>query len=208
MISNLSNMIARYLLQEKIIEEHNLPVYTYGLEIIISTMVGVVLILLIGLLTSSLVDAIIFYCLFIVLRFFTGGYHADTHFRCKLTLVLCYLLMLVMERALEPIYTPFLNMGIQIFYMIIVFLLAPVEHLNAPMTDEEAQKNRMIAIAMAFVMLITTMMLSFDFSSLARTASLTQFVVAVLIIIPKVIKGGEEHERTEEESSQEGGKSK
>lgn len=165
MISNLSNIVARYLLRERIIEEKNLPVYSYGFEIIISTMVGVVLVLLIGLLTSSLVDAIFFYCLFVGLRFFTGGYHADTHLRCKLTLVLCYLLMLVMERALEPIYTPFLNMGIQIFYMIIVFLLAPVEHLNAPMTDEETKKNRMIAIVMAFVMLVTTMMLSYGFSS-------------------------------------------
>ena len=170
MISNLSNIVARYLLREKIIEEKNMPVYSYGFEIIISTVIGVVLILLIGVFTSSLFTAAIFYCLFIGLRFFTGGYHADTHFRCKLPLL----------------------------------LFAPVEHLNAPMTDEEAQKNRIIAIAMALIMFFTTMVLSFHFSFLARIASLTQFVVAVLIIISKVNKGGDEHERTEEESSQEG----
>lgn len=70
MISNLSNIVARYLLREKIIEEKNLPVYSYGFEIIISTVIGVVLILLIGVFTSSLFTAAIFYCLFIGLRFF------------------------------------------------------------------------------------------------------------------------------------------
>ncbi len=115
MISNLSNIVARYLLRERIIEEKNLPVYSYGFEIIISTVIGVVLILLIGVFTSSLFTAAIFCCLFIGLRFFTGGYHADTHFHCKLTLVSCYLLLLVIGRGLEPIYTTFLNMGIQVF---------------------------------------------------------------------------------------------
>lgn len=115
MISNLSNIVARYLLRERIIEEKNLPVYSYGFEIIISTVIGVVLILLIGVFTSSLFTAAILYCLFIGLRFFTGGYHADTHFRCKLTLVSCYLLLLVIGKGLEPIYTTFLNMGIQVF---------------------------------------------------------------------------------------------
>ena len=100
MIHLLSMSIADYLFHRKIITIDKYPVYQYGLEMIISTILGVVLILLCGVLTGSFLHSIIFYLLFVTLRMFTGGYHADTHFMCKLVLCgsflttnyICYLL--------------------------------------------------------------------------------------------------------------------
>ena len=100
MIHLLSMSIADYLFHRKIITIDKYPVYQYGLEMIISTILGVVLVLLCGVLTGSILHAIIFYLLFVTLRMFTGGYHADTHFMCKLVLCgsflttnyICYLL--------------------------------------------------------------------------------------------------------------------
>lgn len=57
-------------------------VYTYGIEILISTMSGILAILISAFVFSSLIEGVIFLVLFSSLRIFTGGYHANTYRRC------------------------------------------------------------------------------------------------------------------------------
>lgn len=74
MISFLSKFIALFLYKNKIIDEERLPVCQYGFEIIISTVVGFLLVLASGIILGKIAEAILFYCLFVGVRFFTGGY--------------------------------------------------------------------------------------------------------------------------------------
>ncbi|MCR4646639.1 MAG: accessory gene regulator B family protein [Oscillospiraceae bacterium] len=149
MISFLSHRIAHFLYHDQIIDEEMVPVCQYGFEIIISTGVGVSLVILAGLILGYLKEAVLFYFLFIVIRFYTGGYHAETHFKCKVTLLLCFLVVLLSYILLKNSYCIQIHVALELFYMIIILLFAPVEHLNAPMTKEEEKKNRIISIAMA-----------------------------------------------------------
>lgn len=58
--------------------------YRYGIEITISSMLNIVLVLLMGALTGHLLESVIYLAVFIAVRVITGGYHADTYFRCNL----------------------------------------------------------------------------------------------------------------------------
>jgi accessory gene regulator B len=53
--------------------------YQYGLEILISGLIGIINILIISILIHRLTQGIVFLIVFIVLREYTGGYHAESY---------------------------------------------------------------------------------------------------------------------------------
>lgn len=184
MISFLSNSIALFLYKKKVIDEEELPVCQYGFEIIVSTIIGFLLVLLSGIILDEIIEALLFYCLFIGVRLFTGGYHAATHFKCKTTLLICCLSVLIASKYLPD--SIILQIVLLSVYLIAVFLFSPIEHINAPLTDNEKARNRTISIIMAIALTIVCLVEYVYFPRLFLSASLTLFVIAILIIIPKI----------------------
>lgn len=83
MINRLSTLISDQFVKHNIIPKDAKDVYTYGVEITISSIIGFLITLAIGLLFDSLINAMIFYVIFISLRSMTGGYHAKTYLKCN-----------------------------------------------------------------------------------------------------------------------------
>lgn len=71
MIASASKKISKILFQKNIINENEQEICQYGLEIILSTSVGILLIVLIGIIMHLLVESIVFYSVFVGVRFFT-----------------------------------------------------------------------------------------------------------------------------------------
>ena len=57
-------------------------IYIYGLELIISTFFGLSSILLISCLLFCFTSGLVFISVFVPLRLFTGGYHAENYGKC------------------------------------------------------------------------------------------------------------------------------
>ena len=156
MIHLLSMSIADYLFHRKIITIDKYPVYQYGLEMIISTILGVVLVLLCGVLTGSFLHSIIFYLLFVTLRMFTGGYHADTHFMCKLVLCGSFLTTNYICYLLSGEDTWGIYVSLALFNLITVIFFSPVECSKKPLTDTIKKRNKKISILL-YIILLTTL---------------------------------------------------
>ncbi len=184
MISFLTNFIALFLYKNNIIDKEKIEVCQYGFEIIVSTIIGFLLVLTSGIILGEIAEAILFYCLFVGVRFFTGGYHANTHFKCKLTLLTCCLFVLISSKYLLT--SIILQVVLLIIYLITVFLFSPIEHINAPLTAEEKARNRKMSIIMAITLTILSLSGYKCFPKIAIVSSLTLFVIAILIIIPKI----------------------
>lgn len=193
MISFLSKSIALFLYKNEIIDDEKLPVCEYGFEIIVSTVIGFFLVALSGILLNEFISAMIFYGLFVCVRLFTGGYHATTHFRCKLTLLTCCLLVLISTKLMEKTNSLLLTVLLLTFYLITVILFSPIEHINAPITDELKMRNRKISIIMAIV-LVSLILLEYKFSpKLSSASTLTLFIIAILILVPKIQERRQKH---------------
>ena len=78
MIDLLSTRISSKFVQHKIISEDIADIYKYGVEITISSIIGFVLTLIIGFIFKSVMQTMIFYIVFVILRSLTGGYHASS----------------------------------------------------------------------------------------------------------------------------------
>lgn len=157
MIHRLSLEIADYLFYRRIISIDKYDVYSYGLEMIISTLAGVMLILLCGLLTNSFIHAVIFYGLFVILRMFTGGYHADSHIACKLTLCLSFLVTNCTYYILAKKFNIIMYIFISLFNLITVIFFSPVECSKKPIPNTTKKKNKFISIILYVILMLVSM---------------------------------------------------
>lgn len=81
-LERISAYLSTLLLQEKIITADEKDTYKYGFEITIANMINGLIVLSVGLGLNMLAEAILFYLVFVSLRFFCGGYHADSYIKC------------------------------------------------------------------------------------------------------------------------------
>ena len=81
MITEICHIIADFFKKEKIISEEQRDVYEYGLELCVSTLIGVIITVVIGLLFNRFFETLTFYIVFCFTRLFCGGFHAKCYSR-------------------------------------------------------------------------------------------------------------------------------
>lgn len=186
MISLLSKSIALFLCRKAIIDNEKVSVCQYGFELIISTIIGFLLVAVSGIMLGKFLESMVFYVLFIVVRLFTGGYHANTHLKCKLTLLVCCLSVLLLSDKIEEMHLVWIHIFLLTSYLVSVVLFTPIEHVNATMTSELKKRNKKISVIMAIALTIINLAGYTYFFEISVVSTLTLFVIAILIIIPKI----------------------
>lgn len=188
MISYLSRSITLFLLRNNVVDAEKRSVYEYGFEVIISTVIGFVLIFISGFILDELLSSMIFYAMFIIVRQYTGGYHANSHLKCKSTMLCLCLLVLLSAKYLTDLFSFVWHLTFLIIYFVTVVLCAPVEHINAPLTDELKIRNKKISVIIAII-LTAVNLFGYRFSrKYSMVSSFTLFIIAILIIIPKFLR--------------------
>lgn len=82
MITLMSKRLSSFFATNSIIKQEDAEVYEYSLEILFSTILNFVAVIIIAILTRKSLLTLLYLLGFIPLRLIAGGYHADTHFRC------------------------------------------------------------------------------------------------------------------------------
>lgn len=134
-ISKVSSM----LVQKKILtSDEGVEVFAYGLDLLLFTLISKVSIVLLGILFGRVVETIIYTLSFSIVQALGGGYHAKTHLRCLLSTVSGWMVaMLLMTYAPIWVCLSILAVG-----TVIVFIVSPVEHANAPMSAGKRDRMR------------------------------------------------------------------
>lgn len=88
MLSLLSKRISLFLCGNHVIEKEEIEIYQYGFEIILSSLIGFILSIAVGCCLEMFFYALLYYGIFVILRLFTGGFHANTYLSCNLVFLL------------------------------------------------------------------------------------------------------------------------
>jgi len=105
MIHNISSQIASILVRHGEATEENADIYTYAIEAVIAALFNIAICLTIAILFGRVVEGIVFMSAFVLLRRFTGGYHANTHFKCILIFSILFTCAMIMT-SFAPIFNP------------------------------------------------------------------------------------------------------
>lgn len=186
MIKLLSKGVTHFLLSKGKIEKSEVDLYNHGSEIIISTIIGFLMVFLTGVLLSSIDSAMIFYILFVVVRSYTGGYHADTHLKCKLVLFFCCVTVVFFTSILEDKYNLIMHTIYVLLFISSVLIYAPIINGNKPMKKEEIERNRLKAIIISVVVCVLSYAMYFFSLRCTISIGITLVTISFLMVIGKL----------------------
>lgn len=168
----------------KDMDDEKCEIINYGLYVLLSDMVKLIILLLI-----SLVLGIFYYCIaaiagFAVLRSFFGGVHSKTWIGCFLsntTLILGNVYLSILLSNSNKFYV---NNLIYILCFIIVFLYVPADHEHKPVESKKQRKMLRIVsfIVLAIHYFVSVTLLPQPFSSIFAISALISSVSTMPLV--------------------------
>lgn len=131
-----------FLVQHHVIQFREMEIYSYGMELLLSTVLNFGFMILNSVFVLQMPLTFIPYtAVYIPFRLSAGGYHAKNHLSCILytqsTYVLCVLFMKFMATHAVQFTLPIMGVS-----LLIIWFLSPVESKNKPLSQKESKKAK------------------------------------------------------------------
>jgi accessory gene regulator B len=179
------NSLTNFFISNRIIEEENKDIYRYGFEILFSSIVNILIILVCGIVFNAFFESIIFLAIIIPLRLFTGGYHADTYLMCNILFLVAFILILFIYKfAPEINYLKYIYISLIVLSELIIIRFSPVENSNKKLTQEKRIKYRRISLIISLLICCLILFLYILNIKLYLFIILILFTSALLMIKP------------------------
>lgn len=187
------------------ITEEEKEVCAYGMELIISGIISVALVLIIGLITGNIWYAVVYNIMMVVIRLYTGGYHADTHVGCNVCYCMAFIISMVLLKAQTYIKSDVAIWLVALAGYLIIVLNAPLEHHNKKLTMKQKHEYMIIS----FMLGIASLLISFGLNIMGVVirdgeyhilCSISSYINIMLLIIGLLLllgmrKEGRFHEK-------------
>jgi len=201
----VSSKVSSFFIAYGIIPENDRDVYAYSFEVLFSTLLSFLALAVIAIFTKTVLETAIFLLGFVPLRLIAGGYHAKNHFRCFLILMFVYCTFLVVIFFLPPSYIVPVILSSVILSVLLVFLIAPSEDSNKPITGSEKVRfrkaSRFTIVCYALVIGLATVLLPDRMCACSFALGIVTVGISLLANLIKCKKQG----RKESCSAQRGG---
>lgn len=184
MITKLANSIAHFFVVQNITDESKEVIYAYGMELLISDVLNAMIVLLIALISHTLPATIVFIAVFMGLRQFVGGYHANSHLSCMFTLIIVMLIFSYGICNVSEKLIWLLSTGFSALSLPIIFSIAPIPHPNKPMSEEKGvklkQRSRILVILLSVGAVILMLFRFYELSLYVSSGMLLSAAAALL----------------------------
>ena len=143
---------SNYFIKKEMINADDKEMYNYCFEILLSTILNGISILIIGMSTALYAETFMFAFTFILFRGICGGAHAKTHCMCFLSLMIVFSGFVLLQLLVEYYVLYYLSISISIASLIIIIVLCPIDNINKPIDRSEIIKLRKkMYIAVLFI---------------------------------------------------------
>ena len=170
-------------------DDGDIEVYSYGLQLLLSSVFEISAVLILGLCIGRLFETVAFFSGFIPLRLYAGGYHAKTHFRCFMVLLATYLIFLTVL-YITPIemanHTAIVLVCVSAFS---ILKLAPIADANKPIGPIQHKEYRRKSVSIYFfqAIIIAGISIAGVFPYIALSLAVGQLTVAGSLAAAKLI---------------------
>ena len=154
MIQKISQKISYLWALNGIIPTGDSEIYEYGTQLVISTFINTIIIIVISIAIGMPLYWLFFILAFIPLRTTAGGYHAKTHFSCILSFCLEFLIFSLLVRFFSFFFSLLYFATCSVLSLILICIMSPVQASNKPLTTAEALQNRRKSIFLAILFTI------------------------------------------------------
>ncbi len=180
----LAKKITLFLIKKNIINGDDKEIYEYSFEVLISTIINFLILIIVMLITKRYVETVVFSVVFIITRRLVGGYHSKTHIGCTFSLIAIYagLIFSISNFNYEKLNN--ISVLLIIPFMIIILIFAPVGHYNNPLDDEKTIQLRLKGIIFTSILSFIILFLSYyNISNYSFIMAYTEAIVSLLLIL-------------------------
>ena len=190
MIKQISKKVAKSLC-ESTHNNNNVDIYEYAIYITINSAIHIISTIALGLLFNVFIESLIFYGAFIIVRKFTGGYHAKTPFRCYLFSITSITFFMFLIKGTLQIKNTSLSWGILAFAfisVILIILYAPLESVNnLPLNQKERLTyNKISVISSVSILFIACFLEVLELHFISISMGCALIMVGVVIFMSMI----------------------
>ncbi len=181
-ITNLADSIALFFIQKNWGTAEKREIYRYGCEVLISIIINILLVLLCGIIFRMIRNAFLFYGVFLLIRRYCGGFHAETYLGCNA--IFTGILSLALTAIV--LYDSIPSIMIVIFAFIsflVVYRYSPLVHKNKRLSESEMSKYRVISLYISGIFLSVVFVFIMNYKQIATIISMAMLATACTMII-------------------------
>ena len=199
MIAAISMKISKSLLKSNAINQDELNVYAYGIQLLILGIVDWCITFLFMLLIGEIYLSVVYLLVFFVLRKHCGVYHVGTDIQCIIISNAVYVLSVLVSANMQYEYFTTLLLIGEIINFIIIYKFSPVEHPNKHIEPIEMARHRKLGIIynLMFELVAVGLVLG-DINQYACAILMAQLSVSIAVILQR------RKNRTRKEGSENG----
>lgn len=184
-MEQFSKKITSYLIRNNVIKEEKACIYQYGFQVGFEVCLNTVISILIAVACKMEVEAIVFFCVFTLLRSYAGGLHLDTYLSCLICSCSSFLIILLLIKYLS-VSKSVCGLIITISF-ICIKALAPVPDVNRPLGEkEERQFEKKLGYSLLAIGLFSIGCYISGYERLLLTVALTSLFMVFIMILGKV----------------------
>ncbi|MGV8145690.1 MAG: accessory gene regulator ArgB-like protein [Alkaliphilus sp.] len=184
MIDYLSNVVINKFKKQSIIQDDDEEIYFYGLQLLIATSIKVITLITIAAMLGFLEETIVFLVFYASLRIQAGGVHASTFFKCLILTILLTSISIAIAHFIPIDYAANIQLIAIVAIIILVYLYAPVETENKPLSKEEIliyRRRSMITVLIGSSIILAATHLYEEVMILGNISALAFLVEAVTL---------------------------
>lgn len=186
MIKEISTKIVNFLLCKEIIVSEDVEIYQFGIEQVLTTLINILTTIILGVLFGKVFQAVMFLVAFMILRSYSGGFHASTTIGCYILSAISILAALSVLSFFNI--EKFNCIELMLLSGVMVFLLSPVDTFNKPLDDIEhiIYKKRAVVVWIIETF-VSILFILFNFNELAVCIMLAQVLVDLALVSGRLL---------------------
>lgn len=182
----LADNIASFVCKSVPAEEENHEIYTYGIELILSSAINLTLVLTTALVFGKFFETLCFLGTYILIRRYAGGVHAKTHLGCILSFFAVYLLNITTLSFVNANSNSLIYIIVTVSW-ISVMIIGTIKHPNRPLSKKEhilfSRKARVTATIVAVTIFSLNYLLPPQGQIFVSFATFGMLMAAIVLMI-------------------------
>ena len=182
MMKQISNKFISFLCENNMIERDKQELYTYALEILLSSILHFLTTIVMGIVCGMFAESVLLIVVFSLVRRFAGGFHASTPLKCYFFSIAANIIMLFLISVVTKWGNDIAFYVILIISDLTIWFTSPIESQNKPLGYKEKKVYKAVSIALSSVITALAVMV-YEFVAMNYGVSLCFGLTLVAIVL-------------------------
>lgn len=189
MIEKFVEKIISKQLEENTISAEDINIYRYGYILVCEVFVNIITAAIIAGISGEWLLVTLFLVMYIPLRSFCGGWHADKFWKCTIYSNVIIVIMLMSKETVIDINNVLLFLGAFIICSICILCLAPMDTVTKPISEDEKKiYSKKIRIIMLLHFIIYIMMIVIAYNEIVYLITFSYITQVIMLLIEKICR--------------------